>query len=221
MSRVTALSLWVLAAGCGPRVALFDSVGALDGGCAEAGCPASDAGPRDAALPIGDPRFPEPGSAADFQALAASLDGPYYGVAVRGPRATRFEIDFEAGQEPGRGAFGVRCLDASDCDPFGPGSDTGGRYDLVSIDANDQGRGELSWGARAVPPAEFWRMTRHERVLSFFVGFLGVDQAAGAYASIVLSPGSWPDGGEPFTQISDGGAADAAAADAAAEGGAP
>jgi hypothetical protein len=212
MSRVAALSLSVLAA-CGPHVALFEAV---DAGCREPGCSsARDAGADGGALPIGDPRFPEPGDAADFQALAAALDGSYYGVSVRGPRATRFEVDFEAGQ-PGRGAFTVRCLDASDCDPFGPGSDTGGRYDLVSIDTRDQGRGELSWGARAVPPAEFWRMTRDERVLSFFVGYLGVNQQAGAYASIVLSPGSWPDGGEPFTQEGDGGAADAAA-----EGGAP
>jgi hypothetical protein len=213
MSRLAALLLLPLAASCGPRVELNVRG---DAGCAEAACPVpDDAGALDAShLPIDDPRFPNPGSPEDFRALAAALDGLYHGVSVRDQRATRFEIEFEAGESAGRGRFDVRCLDQPGCNPFGPGSmplPGEGHYELVSIDTHDRGQGELSWGRRALPEVEFWRMTRDERVLSFLVGYLGLSPAAGVYASIVLAPGGWPDGGDPFTQEVDAGAADAGA----------
>jgi hypothetical protein len=208
MARV-AFPLFLLVASCGPHVSLFDG---FDAGSCDAGC-ASDGGMRDASTwPIGDPRFPEPGSEADFRTLAGALVGTYHGVSVRGPRATRFEIEFEADEQLGRGRFGVHCLDAPACQPFGPGSmppPGGGRFDLVFIDTHAQGRGELSWGEPAIAEVEFWHMTHDERVLSFLVGYLGVSQEAGVYASIVLAPGGWPDGGDPFTQAADAGAGDA------------
>lgn len=147
--------------------------------------------------------------AAAFGAFNSALNGLWHGISRdlrKEADPPRFEITFKMDAKGGlgQGRFVVRCLNALDCRPFGPGSaDPGGGtievLDLESRSGKVLAQGRLRWptGPGEMP---FWtlerRMDQTDLVLTFDGGgFRGAPPYSATTYKVVLAEGAWPDAG--------------------------